>query len=252
MRQKIKLVISDVDGTLVEGGPKGLPSQKVKETLTLLKEKDVKICLATGRSLGEMQLIFNHYPFQGIIVLFGGACIYDITNKTVLWERNIPIETAMEVFKIGQKKGFEVKVFDLNKMHNITKEDKLESIKIKTIVYQKNDKNGFDEIVKFLNKDSNIHAAYVGQWGEDHGIQITHAQATKQYAIYEVLKLLDVKREETIGIGDKDNDIPLLSACGIKVAMGNASESLKQIADYVTSPVWEDGFSKAIEKYVFV
>ena len=50
--------------------------------------------------------------------------------------------------------------------------------------------------------------------------------------------------------GDFINDIDMFKACGVKVAMGNATEKLKAIADYVTDTVDNDGFVKAIEKFV--
>ena len=61
-----------------------------------------------------------------------------------------------------------------------------------------------------------------------------------------------IKKEETLTIGDHNNDIELLLAGGIKVAMGNATEELKSVADFVTDTVDNDGFVKAIEKFVKV
>ena len=59
----------------------------------------------------------------------------------------------------------------------------------------------------------------------------------------------NIKKEETLTIGDQNNDIALLKAGGIKVAMGNATDELKSIADYITDTVENDGFVKAVEKY---
>ena len=59
----------------------------------------------------------------------------------------------------------------------------------------------------------------------------------------------NLKKEEILAIGDQNNDIALLQAGGIKVAMGNATEDLKSIADYITDSVYEDGFVKAMEKF---
>ena len=60
-----------------------------------------------------------------------------------------------------------------------------------------------------------------------------------------------LKKEEILTIGDQNNDIALLQAGGIKVAMGNATEELKEIADYITDSVYEDGFVKAMEHFVY-
>ena len=56
--------------------------------------------------------------------------------------------------------------------------------------------------------------------------------------------------EEVLTIGDQNNDIDLVKAGGIGVAMGNATEELKSCADYITDTVENDGFVKAVEKFV--
>ena len=58
-----------------------------------------------------------------------------------------------------------------------------------------------------------------------------------------------LKKEEILTIGDQNNDIALLQAGGLKIAMGNATDELKEIADYITDSVYEDGFVKAMEKF---
>jgi hypothetical protein len=59
-----------------------------------------------------------------------------------------------------------------------------------------------------------------------------------------------LKREEVLTIGDQNNDIDMVEVGGIGVAMGNATEDLKACADYITDTVSNDGFVKAVEKFV--
>ncbi len=82
------------------------------------------------------------------------------------------------------------------------------------------------------------------------GIMIGHTEATKQHGIQQVAKHLGINTHEMIGIGDGYNDFPLLMACGLKVAMGNAVDELKAIADYIAPPVTKDGVADVIEKYI--
>ena len=82
-------------------------------------------------------------------------------------------------------------------------------------------------------------------------ILITHAQATKQHGILEIAKILNIGTHEIIGVGDGNNDFPLLMACGLKIAMGNAVKDLKAIADYVAPKVEEDGLAHIINKFIF-
>ncbi len=59
-----------------------------------------------------------------------------------------------------------------------------------------------------------------------------------------------ILRNEIIGVGDSYNDFPLLMACGLKVAMGNAAPELKEIADYIAPTVEEDGVVDVIKRFV--
>jgi len=68
--------------------------------------------------------------------------------------------------------------------------------------------------------------------------------------IFKVAKILGIDTHEIIGIGDGYNDFPLLMACGLKVAMGNAVEDLKAIADYIAPTVSQDGVADVINKFV--
>jgi len=65
------------------------------------------------------------------------------------------------------------------------------------------------------------------------------------------MDILGLKKEETMAFGDGGNDIPIVREAGIGVAMGNANESLKAVADYVTASVEEEGIRKALEHFVF-
>jgi hydroxymethylpyrimidine pyrophosphatase-like HAD family hydrolase len=81
-------------------------------------------------------------------------------------------------------------------------------------------------------------------------VVVSHAKGTKLHGVLDVSKILDIKTEDIIGIGDGDNDFPLLMACGFRVAMGNAVDGLKDIADYVAPSVFDDGLVDVIERFV--
>ena len=80
-------------------------------------------------------------------------------------------------------------------------------------------------------------------------LEFSNKEASKYCAVKFLQDYLGLKQEETLAIGDQNNDISLLKAGGIKVAMGNATEELKKCADYITDTVYNDGFIKAINKF---
>ena len=79
----------------------------------------------------------------------------------------------------------------------------------------------------------------------------SNPEASKYCAVKFLQKYWGFKDDEILTIGDQNNDIALLEAGGIRVAMGNATNELKSVADYITDTVYNDGFILAMEKYVF-
>ena len=81
--------------------------------------------------------------------------------------------------------------------------------------------------------------------------EISNNEAKKSCAVEFLCKKWGIKKDEVLTIGDQNNDIELLKSGGIKVAMGNGTPELKKCADFITDTVENDGFVKAIEKFVF-
>ena len=83
-----------------------------------------------------------------------------------------------------------------------------------------------------------------------HNLEVNAKGVTKGQALLRLGEMLGIKREEIMACGDGMNDYEMLSAVGFGVAMGNAMEPLKEIADYITETNDENGVAKAIEKFV--
>jgi len=108
-----------------------------------------------------------------------------------------------------------------------------------------------EEVRKSLHPYSSVSASVnTTHYHEGWCVYATHATATKQHGILELAKRYKIRPEEIIGVGDQEIDYPLLMACGLKVAMGNAAQSLKDIADYVAPSVEEDGAAEVIERFL--
>lgn len=250
-KKKIKLVISDVDSTLVI--PRNLlPSTKVIRSAINLHKKGVVVCCATARFLSEMNDIASALKLKSYLILEGGSRIYNLKTKRYIWKKNIEKKAAKQILSFFEEEKLPY-IFTENDKQGKSIKD-VEKWEINEIVpINLNQKQIAEAYDAFANIHS-IHCVEVGSFRTiDPSISclhITDIHGTKQYAIFELLKLLNIDRKNALGIGDNKNDIPLLSACGVKVAMGNAEKQLKEIADWVAPPVWEDGFAKAMEKFV--
>ena len=96
-----------------------------------------------------------------------------------------------------------------------------------------------------------IQNCKITRWYED-GIDIISKDGGKDHGIRKILEVHGFTREESIAFGDSDNDLEMLEFAGIGVAMGNAAESVKEVADYVTSHIDEDGIWNACKHFELI
>lgn len=82
--------------------------------------------------------------------------------------------------------------------------------------------------------------------------EIVPKEYSKATGIEFLCRKLGIDRENTIGVGDSTNDLPMLSYTGISVAMGSGNPDIFPVVDYVTAAVMEDGIEKALKKYKII
>jgi len=250
---KYKAVIADVDGTIMAPSefPCPPPSERFINAVKKITKLGVKFSLASGRSLTWVTEIINALDLQTPIILDNGALIYDCSSKKYLWESYLPKETAQKILSfLKQDRSLRIFVNDADeRLSNLSKISKwqISKILILGLTPKKSEK-----LYRDLRKISNIHVTKsVSGLGEtSQSVHVTNFDATKQVAVGKLLEILGVKKEEVIGIGDSYNDFPLLMACGLKVAMGNAVPEIKAIADYIAPSYTQDGVVHVLNKFI--
>ena len=103
-----------------------------------------------------------------------------------------------------------------------------------------------DETIKFLKSISAIEVVC----GGFNNFEISKAGVTKSTGLKALTEYLGVTMEQTMAVGDSENDYSMINAAGLGVAMGNASDDIKAIADYITTFNEEDGVGEAIKKFI--
>lgn len=243
-----KALITDVDGTLIPNKKEGMPSPRIKEAIKKAK-KHLHVGVATSRPLFMLTEIFKYLEFSGPSIINAGSQVIDVKTKKILWEQPILLSDVPKIFAILNKFKRKVWVHDYDK-----------DIELSQSYVPKKPLNVYmfglfqdkvKEVTQLLSNIPTIAAHPTPDWSFGKvGISISHISATKQHGIFELAKILKINTHDIIGVGDGGNDFPLLMACGLKVAMGNADENLKAIADYVAPTVDEDGLADVIEKFV--
>ncbi len=250
---KLKALLLDVDGTLVPVGPNKIPSERVIGSLKKAKDK-VRISLVSGRSLEWLVDIFRAIDLEDPCIINGGSQIIHPQTLEVLWERPLLAEDVRKILTIARGKGLSFLVKDGKTSLKNPLQSKFE--KPLAIELSNFDSKGqSDRLIQGLLTLPTISLHKFFSWRIDKKypleIYITYKDATKEHAGKKLAEILGVDPKDMIGVGDARNDIPLLSVCGVKVAMGNADNKLKAIADYVTVSVYEDGVCDVCEKFVF-
>lgn len=244
-----KALLSDVDGTLILNKRDGLPSQRVREAIAKA-QKIIHIGVATSRPLFFMRDIFDTLPLSGPCVVSGGTQIYDATTKKVVMSTPIEVNDFWAVVDVIEPHFDRLQVNEGHQELPLTRHYKPHENSLGIFIQGITPELG----EMLIDKVSNIPGVVAHKlMSHDPGkmdIDVTNAKATKQHGVLQVAEILGIDTKQIIGIGDGYNDFPLLMACGFRVAMGNAIDDLKAIADYIAPTVEEDGLAHVIEKFV--
>ena len=246
--KKIKIAFFDIDGTILRFGKPDM-TDRVKEALNRLQKNGVLICLATGRPLAVIPK-FEGVKFDLTIAFNGSVCM---AGDKVITNLVIPYEEVMTIINNATKMGRAVAIATKTKIvangadEALREYFELASLKatpshefdnaIKEEVYQMMlgcERSEWDEVLKGTKK------AKIAAWW-DSAVDIIPDGSGKGNAIKKVVEHLGLSLDEAIAFGDGGNDADMLLAAGVGVAMGNAADSVKAVADEVCGSVDEDG-----------
>jgi Cof subfamily protein (haloacid dehalogenase superfamily) len=248
---KYKALISDCDGTLIPNRPDGRPSAAVKKAVTDARKR-THVVLATSRPYGYAKPILDELSLTGPNIIHSGAVIMDPTTGHIYKEHHLNHDSILILAEECAKKKYPLYVDEYDKSFVLSNRTQLVHPVYGAFITCQLDEtaaNEFISIMRTKTPDMVIHT--IPSW--DKGatdISFSPILATKQHGIQEVAELLSIDPAEMIGVGDGQNDFPLLMACGLKIAMGNAVPELKSIADYVAPSVEDDGIVDIIEKFI--
>ena len=259
LNRKIESVFFDVDGTLVSFKTHQVP-ESTKEAIRQMRAKGIKVFVATGRML-SMLGVLDDIEFDGFITYNGGCCV-DSAGKEI-FSRPIPVEELERLngrlkqdhFAVSymRKDGMyvnELAQIVMNVANHVNVEppvvmDPDEIIKepvYQLCIYLEDDAK-LTEILEEVLTDC-ISNRWIS-WFADVNVK----GVTKQLGIDKILEHYGLPLESSMSFGDAGNDIPMIKHAAIGVAMGNASEQVKQAADYITDTVDDDGVLKALKHY---
>ncbi len=255
---EIKAIFFDIDGTLVSFENHTIPPLAKKEVETL-RQKDIKLIIATGRALCDINNL-EDLQFDGYITANGAYCITN-ENESLL-SNLIPKDNLTNLAEYQKQKPFpcifmtnrgnfanyiDESIIALNKMVNLPLP---EIMPMEEIL-------GYDifQIDAFITKEEEIDVFSTvltdceGSRWHPTFVDINLKNNNKATGVEAFLKHYNIDIQHTMAFGDGGNDIPMLKYVAVGIAMGNASDEVKESADYVTSSVDENGIIEALKYF---
>ncbi|WP_295298343.1 Cof-type HAD-IIB family hydrolase [uncultured Brachyspira sp.] len=257
----IKAAFFDIDGTLVSFNTHKV-SDSSKEAIRLLKEKGIKVFIATGRIKKHINniddLVFDGYiTANGFDCYIGDKSIYrhsiakeeiysliDYLKNKELFPCSIMMNSGIFINYVTKEveevsKSINLPIPAVDNYYSFLEENIDNVLQINLFVDENKEKQLMSKIFKNC-ESSRWHPAFT---------DVNTKGGGKHIGIDKIIEYYGIKLEDTIAFGDGGNDITMIEHAAIGVAMGNANEGVKKIADYITDDVDNDGIFNALKHF---
>lgn len=260
---KIKIVFFDVDGTLYDHFNYGIADSSL-EAIRQLKANGVKVCLATGRPiemLEQIEAVIDDIEFD-YVVTSNGQAVYQ--KGELIYKNHLNKDDVLSIVNIAQKHNLSVSLVgdDFNVINNLNDLAILscnavgfpcpDVVDLNEYIHKPIDHLVCYEMTEEMKRfEGQLKNTIMTSWSNrvfdfvpDNGVKVN--------GIKKVLEHLNLKPEEAMAFGDGNNDIEMIEYVGVGVAMGNAVDTLKEVADEVTDTIHNDGIYKMLSAYKLI
>ena len=260
-RPNIRAVFFDIDGTLVSFNTHRVSDATV-EALAELRRRGVKVILATGRLLNQTEVV-SRIKFDAYITLNGCCCLAE-DGTTVISKATIPQSDLEAIVDYLEENNHPFPCSFMDEVGNTINyvDDRVQTVwdnialpvprtenprqTIQRNIYQVNiyvdEKDEAPIVERYLQhcESTRWHPLFA---------DVNLRGVSKQQGVDTMLDYFGISREEAMAFGDGGNDVSMLGHVGWGVAMGNAVDSAKQAAVYVTDTVDDEGICKALQHF---
>lgn len=261
---KFKLLVSDVDGTLLNSRHELTP--ETVDAFHRLQENGILTTIATGKIYPSIADLVEPLVGEAPLVLGHGAIIQD-KAQNVLLSQGLPHQVSEMVFEASEKYHCDLAVYLPDSILATQYNRNMEMLteywepRAREIGKWSSLNEEISQIVKilFVSRESEIKLNQIEaemsqtlkgkaavQRSIPHVIEVTNLLATKDRALDFLEQYLNISKSEMIAVGDGENDVSMLKAAGMGIAVANAVPALKEIADLVIGSNDENGVAGAI------
>lgn len=269
-----KLVASDVDGTIITSQERILP--QVRDVIVRAVQAGTEVALATGRPHRWIFPVLDQLPIRPVCVTANGAVVYDSANDQVIASHTLAPDTMTEVLDLAKEAFHGVggvavacervgrSAFDPEEEMFVVAPDFLNTWEeqgfgvlpeyevisepaVKMLLRHEglSAPEMFNILTPFLDPD----VAHVTFSMNEGLLEVAAPGVTKALGVSTLATMHGIDQSEVIAFGDMPNDIEMLAWAGIGVAMGNARDSVKDVADFVTGTNNDGGIAQVLERW---
>ena len=265
MLKQIKIIFVDLDGTLLND--RNEATTYSKEIISKAVQKGIYVIICSGRANNDVIEKSRLISASPIIISSNGSMVFNYETDTSIYVSKIDLAELIDIWNFAQNNNINITFNSTYKrlkngksskegtvIHNI---EKIEN-NITQIVADSNNYESIKRLKELIeNKYSNLEVknfweqSIANSKEQIFEMDITNKFNSKGNAVNKVLNFLNISKENAACFGDQMNDFSMFQACGIKIAVRNANEKLKQKADFITEYTNnEDGVAKFIERYI--
>jgi Cof subfamily protein (haloacid dehalogenase superfamily) len=256
----IKALFFDIDGTLVSFQTHLIPDSTV-DALRKAKANGVKVFISTGRpvsiinNLSQIETLIDGYiTTNGAYCFIGNeeVCCHEMQRKdveiilkdsdrkgyptVVVGEKSFVVHNNGPLFERIFQQGLKVDNIDFSKTYDDIRNERILQV------------TPFITAEQEAELAPELHDCTLGRWHPAF-VDITAKGIDKARGLLAMAQFEHLDVAETMAFGDGGNDIPIIRQAGVGVAMGNGLVEVKKSADYVTTPIDEDGVRNALLHY---
>ena len=266
----IKLIAIDIDGTLLNDDRKITPA--VYQALKAAEAQGVRIVLCTGRPLTGVQDLLTEldlFTDNDFVITYNGSLVQKTKNQEIISEFGLSHEDYLTIEMTARKLGVHLHVETQDTMYTANRDISPYTVYEAFLVnmplkYRTPEEMSADlNIIKMMMIDEpallesiipNLPATLTDQYNVVKSapffLEVLNKKAHKGAAVKKLAEHLGIDQSEVMAIGDNENDLTMVEYAGIGVAMGNATENVRNMADIITASNEEDGVAKVINEYV--
>jgi Cof subfamily protein (haloacid dehalogenase superfamily) len=262
---KISLLLADVDGTLVTHDK--ILTERAQNAVRRLREAGIRFAITSGRPPKGMAMLFEPLAIDTPIAGFNGG-LFVRRDLSIIEQRTLAPDVAAQTIDLILGNGLDVWVYSGNdwlirdpKAPHVDRESWTVKFPPKVVKDFNGALENVEKIVGISDDTALVERCEADARGvlgdrataarsQPYYLDVTHRDANKGFVVDYLSRTLGIPSREIATIGDQPNDVLMFKRSGFSIAMGNAGEDVKRQANAVTDSYDDEGFAKAVERFI--